>query len=524
MTARAMLESPVGNQITPSGRPTNWLPESERAMVFFSLATRRNSRAHHKILLASVQESEARVKMVRAGQMATDVLVERRTDSVASKAETEAPSQAPRAVADPGSPSLTLAPLARAGKGAPSSRLLSGLSTSRAAASPGAASTKAGDASVVKTAVGEEGGLLLSQPTARVLGSRGRNERRANAVAGNHVLMHPVPPLKLVAETFFEDVEALTSRVHSDLSANSTERMDTFRRKFKNFQLGEAGSTAEAQLQAMRVSAEQEKLRNEIYLYQNRKWYSLLMHQVADNSSDEQRELLKKISEMVEGGVITKATVRELLNIMSERGKVEHFTSKPIQAVFEFLCEQFGVLGQEYDSWLEDNSLPLPPSTLSRYEAARQKRLQLFQRDLVAKHWRQRFDMLSTTKNLADWLPDDVVDAVIETARQLSPRSHSARSVNSSHAPSRSAQSRPQSSTSRRSAANNLTIERSLDNLGQDVPLNPAKDDGGGDNASGEEAGGEMQPVPSMGASVLMADMGEAAPAFEPAAPLGAPA
>lgn len=96
MTARAMLESPVGNQITPSGRPTNWLPESERAMVFFSLATRRNSRAHHKILLASVQESEARVKMVRAGQMATDVLVERRTDSVASKAETEAPSQVPK--------------------------------------------------------------------------------------------------------------------------------------------------------------------------------------------------------------------------------------------------------------------------------------------------------------------------------------------------------------------------------------------------------------------------------------------
>lgn len=43
---------------------------------------------------------------------------------------------------------------------------------------------------------------------------------------------------------------------------------------------------------------------------------------MADNSSDEQRELLKKISEMVEGGVITKATVRELLNIMSERGKV----------------------------------------------------------------------------------------------------------------------------------------------------------------------------------------------------------
>ena len=92
MTARAMLESPAGNQITPSGRPENWLQESERSMVYFSLAAKRNSRTHHKILLASVQQSEARVKMVRAGQMATDVLVERRADSVASKADTEAPS------------------------------------------------------------------------------------------------------------------------------------------------------------------------------------------------------------------------------------------------------------------------------------------------------------------------------------------------------------------------------------------------------------------------------------------------
>jgi hypothetical protein len=54
---------------------------------------------------------------------------------------------------------------------------------------------------------------------------------------------------------------------------------------------------------------------------------------------------------------------------------MDSFSSPPIQAVFDFLCEQFGVVGDQYDEWIEENALPLPESTKQRYEAARQKRL-----------------------------------------------------------------------------------------------------------------------------------------------------
>ena len=49
-------------------------------------------------------------------------------------------------------------------------------------------------------------------------------------------------------------------------------------------------------------------------------------------SSHDQRELLKGIKEMVEGGVVfDKNTVRDLLSLCTERSKAESFTSKPIQ-------------------------------------------------------------------------------------------------------------------------------------------------------------------------------------------------
>ena len=168
------------------------------------------------------------------------------------------------------------------------------------------------------------------------------------------------------------------------------------------------------QLDSMRSKAEEEKLRNEIYLYQNRKWYTELMGKVADQSNDDQHDLLRIIREMVEEGVVfNKATVRELVVQCKSLGHLgEQFVTKAIQDVFDFLCAQFGVLGEEYDGWVEDAELALPPSTLARYEAARQKRINLFRRDIVAKHWRQRFDMMATTKPLDNWLPHDVVDTV----------------------------------------------------------------------------------------------------------------
>jgi len=35
-----------------------------------------------------------------------------------------------------------------------------------------------------------------------------------------------------------------------------------------------------------------------------------------------------------------------------------------MQDVLDFLCERFGVVGDLYDQWVEENALPLPPSTL----------------------------------------------------------------------------------------------------------------------------------------------------------------
>ena len=79
LTAREMQM--LANGVTPAGRPLNWLPESEHAMQFFGEAARRNRRTHKKLLLAQLTDSEARVKCVRAGQMATTVLAQDRLDT-----------------------------------------------------------------------------------------------------------------------------------------------------------------------------------------------------------------------------------------------------------------------------------------------------------------------------------------------------------------------------------------------------------------------------------------------------------
>ena len=52
-------------------------------------------------------------------------------------------------------------------------------------------------------------------------------------------------------------MDTLTDHVRTELGVKSSERLDTFRRKFKNFQLGDLGTSAERRLQAMRLSAEQ---------------------------------------------------------------------------------------------------------------------------------------------------------------------------------------------------------------------------------------------------------------------------
>lgn len=50
----------------------------------------------------------------------------------------------------------------------------------------------------------------------------------------------------------------------------------------------------------------------------------------------------------------------------------------------------------------------------------------------MARHWRQRFDMLATTKVLQEWLPEDVVEAVMESQEASFPHSQSVRSRTSS--------------------------------------------------------------------------------------------
>ena len=41
----------------------------------------------------------------------------------------------------------------------------------------------------------------------------------------------------------------------------------------------------------------------------------------------------------------------------TEKSKMDSFASAPIQAVFDFLCEQFGVVGDQYDQWIEENAV-----------------------------------------------------------------------------------------------------------------------------------------------------------------------
>ena len=459
LSARVMRQRDLG--VTPAGRPLNWLPEARRMMTNFGEACRKNRRTHRSVMLKQLSASEARVKCVRAGQMATTVLSHDQLDSARSSAGGAAGASGAGAGGDEGGATfLTSVPsgdsveptalqIPAAGRRRPNHVPPLRLGTGSTAADGARSATQSArlPSSGVGGATARSGAATeRTRPPIDVVAGGGTSvhqlQARADAISGNVSLVHPVPPLKLVAEQFQHDVDSLTEHVTSELGVKTSERLDTFRRKFKNFEIGELGSSAERRLQAMRVSADQEKLQNAIYLYQNRKWYFQLMDKVKGADCVHQKELLRGIKEMVEGGVVfDKNTVRDLIALCTERSKVANFATTPIQDVFDFLCLRFGVTGDQFDQWVEENGLPLPLSTQQRYEAARQKRVALFKKDVVARHWRQRFDMLAITKDLSQWLPEDVVEAVLEAQGLHAPYSESARSRASSSLSLRSAKS-----------------------------------------------------------------------------------
>ena len=76
-------------------------------------------------------------------------------------------------------------------------------------------------------------------------------------MSGNVALVHPVPPLALVAEQFQHQVDGMTTHLKTELGVMQSERLDTFRRKFTNFDVRDLGSSSERRLAAMRLSAQQ---------------------------------------------------------------------------------------------------------------------------------------------------------------------------------------------------------------------------------------------------------------------------
>ena len=76
-------------------------------------------------------------------------------------------------------------------------------------------------------------------------------------MSGNVALVHPVPPLALVAEQFQHQVDGMTTHLKTELGVMQSERLDTFRRKFNNFDVSDLGSSSERRLAAMRLSAQQ---------------------------------------------------------------------------------------------------------------------------------------------------------------------------------------------------------------------------------------------------------------------------
>jgi hypothetical protein len=397
ITAREMRQ--FENGVTPAGRPLNWLPEAQRTIMYFGEAVRRNRRAHRSVLLAQLTESEKRVKCVRAGQMATRVLAQGGMDPAsATSGGQEAAQSRGEGAGEDDSTFLTGVPAGAGGAGETAIMQMPTTGPRRPNHVPplrlGTSTTAVDDLLPARAATARllsgggganaRGGAATerpSRPPAVGAGASGGvsdriRHARAEAISGNIALVHPVPPLKLIAEEFANEVDTLTEHMRADLEVKKSERLDTFRRKFKNFELGDSGSSAERTLHAMRLNAEQEKRQNEIYLYQNRQWYFQLRHTVQNQTSPEQKQLLAGIREMVEGGVVfDKNTVKDLVALCTEKSKMDSFSSPPIQAVFDFLCEQFGVVGDQYDEWIEENALPLPESTKQRYEAARQKRL-----------------------------------------------------------------------------------------------------------------------------------------------------
>mmetsp|Transcript_26067 Transcript_26067/g.59021 ORF Transcript_26067/g.59021 Transcript_26067/m.59021 type:complete len:472 (-) Transcript_26067:552-1967(-) len=291
LSAREMQQ--LQNGVTPSGRPVDWLPEAKKSMVLFAQAARQNKLVFQTYLLSSVKASEGRLRCVRAGQMATRVLAEETAGEDRSPVEdqkvfitgmkTTGEEEEKNALAGlhgrkrPNHvPPLRLGTvMTREKEKQPTSARSVTQQSSRSMLSSATQRETASRASTARDADGRDAQAPGERPkTVRKLTAR------AAAISGNIGLAHPVPPLKIVAETFFEDVDTLTERMRSELSSKNTERLDTFRRKYKNFEIGEIGSSSERQLKQMRESADQEKLQSAIYLHQNRKWFSQLLMEV----------------------------------------------------------------------------------------------------------------------------------------------------------------------------------------------------------------------------------------------------
>ena len=226
LTARELRQ--LENGVTPAGRPLNWLPEARRTMVYFGEAAKRNRRAHRATLLAELSASEIRVKCVRAGQMAPAVLAQDKLDSatgsLASASDTPASGEGGE---DGGSTFLTSVPggtdsgeptavhMPTTGARRPNHVPQLRLGTSNTAvddlAPPRSSSARlpsGGAGATSRSGAATE--RARPQGVADVFADAGVSARqrqaRAQAISGNISLVHPVPPLKLVAEQFLHEV------------------------------------------------------------------------------------------------------------------------------------------------------------------------------------------------------------------------------------------------------------------------------------------------------------------------------
>ena len=279
LSARELRHIELG--VTPAGRPLNWLPEARRTMVYFGEAAKRNRRVHRSVLLSQLAASDKRVKMVRAGQQATAVLEQ---DQHAANGGVSTA----RSAADAGTTFLTDVPASDVAAEPPSLQMPTSARRRPNHVPPlqlgagtalGATSTPQTDSLASRGAQSSTARLALPTPPGTTARSGAATERarpapapapladdehasksaraRANAMSGNVALVHPVPPLALVAEQFQHQVDGMTTHLKTELGVMQSERLDTFRRKFNNFDVSDLGSSSERRLASMRLSAQQ---------------------------------------------------------------------------------------------------------------------------------------------------------------------------------------------------------------------------------------------------------------------------